>query len=105
MRKREVRIESRGSVRTGEDGHGGKRRKKNTKKKNEKGKGEKEKKKDGITSRWTRRLAFTVSEASVVANGERRISDWRAEGERAGKGSARLSGTVGQFKPKIQKVN
>jgi len=92
----EVRIESRGSVRTGE---------KTTKKIHEKREGEKEKKKDGITSRWTRRLAFTVSEASVVANGERRISDWRAGSERAGKGSARLSGTVGQFKPKIQKVN
>jgi len=42
-------------------------------------------KKDGITSRWTRRLAFTVSEASVVANGERRISDWWIEGGRAGR--------------------
>lgn len=31
---------------------------------------EREKKKD-IASRWTRRLAFTVSEASLAANGER----------------------------------
>lgn len=30
----------------------------------------KNKKKD-IASRWTRRLAFTVSEASLAANGER----------------------------------
>lgn len=85
----EVRIESVGSIRTGEGGHGGKRRKKKGKK-------------DRITSRWTRRLAFTVSEALVVANGERWVSDWR--GVRVGS-AQQLSGTVGQFKPKIQKVN
>lgn len=57
--------------------------------KSEKREGEKEKK-DGITSRWTRRLAFTVSEASMVANGERRISDWPGVGKgvREGKRAA-----------------
>lgn len=60
----------------------------------------------GITSRWTRRLAFTVSEAPVVANGERAgFSDrWTLTGKRGGRGAC-LSATVGQFKPKIQKVN
>lgn len=73
----------------------------------ERKKGEREKK--DIASRWTRRLAFTVSEASLAANGERGFrpcverrwerAEWR-ERERE-----QLSGMVGQFKRKIQKVN
>ena len=52
--------------------------------------------KKDIASRWKRRLAFTVSEASLAANGERGFRPL---------GGKHLSGTVGQFKRKIQKVN
>lgn len=66
-------------------------------------------KKKDIASRWTRRLAFTVSEASLAANGERGFRPcvegrWESGVERE-REREQLSGMVGQFKRKIQKVN
>lgn len=71
----------------------------------------KEREKKDIASRWTRRLAFTVSEASLAANGERGFRPcverrWeRAEWRDREREREQLSGMVGQFKRKIQKVN
>lgn len=49
-------------------------------------------KKKGIASQWTRRLAFTVSEASLAANGERGFRPTRVAG--AAGGAARVEAPI-----------
>lgn len=65
-------------------------------------------KKKDIASRWTRRLAFTISGSFAGREWRTRFSTMRGRemGERSGaREREQLSGMVGQFKRKIQKVN